>query len=65
MRINGILLCKVLLGKIVTTANVKGNEISGNADQYIEVENGSDIYLTIDVTIQRIVEKYLEQAFSI
>lgn len=48
-------------GKIVTTKDVKGKEISGNAQQYVEVENGSDIYLTIDVNIQRIVEKYLEQ----
>ena len=64
MRISGILLCKVLLGKIVTAANLNGSEISGNAEQYIEVENGSDIYLTIDVNIQRIVEKYLEQGVT-
>lgn len=48
-------------GKIVTTKDVNGQEISDNAQQYIEVENGSDLYLTIDVTIQDIVEKYLEE----
>lgn len=48
-------------GKIVTTTDVNKSEISDNAEQYVEVENGSDIYLTIDVTIQSIVEKYLEQ----
>ncbi len=48
-------------GKIVTTKDVDGSEISDNAEQYVEVENGSDIYLTIDADIQSIVEKYLEQ----
>ena len=48
-------------GKIVTTANVNGKEISDNAQQYVEVENGSDLYLTLDVDIQKIVEKYLKE----
>ena len=48
-------------GKIVTTKDVNGKEISGNAQQYVEVENGSNIYLTLDVEIQLIVEKYLEK----
>lgn len=48
-------------GKIVTTQDVNGSEISGTTEQYVEVENGSDIYLTIDVNIQKIVEEYLEQ----
>ena len=48
-------------GKIVTTKDVSGDVISGEAQQYVEVENGSDLYLTIDVEIQRTVEKYLEQ----
>lgn len=48
-------------GKIVTAKDVTGKEISDDAEQYVEVENGSDIYLTIDVNIQTIVEKYLEQ----
>ena len=48
-------------GKIVTTKDVSGSEISGDAQQYVEVENGRDLYLTIDVEIQRTVEKYLEQ----
>lgn len=48
-------------GKIVTTKDVNGKEISGNAEQYVEVENGSNIYLTLDVEIQGIVEKYLQK----
>ena len=49
-------------GKIVASADVHNDEISNQTQQYIEVENGSDIYLTIDVNIQSIVEKYLSQA---
>ncbi len=47
-------------GKIITTQDVNGSEISSTVQQYVEVENGSDLYLTIDVNIQMIVEKYLE-----
>lgn len=49
-------------GKIVRTTDVHSKEISSDTQQYIEVENGSDLYLTIDVNIQSIVEKYLKQA---
>ena len=48
-------------GKIVASADVHNDEISGETQQYIEAENGSDVYLTIDVNIQNIVEKYLSQ----
>ena len=48
-------------GKIVTTADVNHDEISRTAEQYVEVENGSNLYLTVDVNIQSIVEKYLEE----
>lgn len=48
-------------GKIVTTADVHHDEISRVAEQYVEVENGSDLYLTIDVNIQSIVEKHLAE----
>lgn len=48
----------------MTAANVNGKEISDNSEQYIEVENGSDIYLTIDVNIQSMVEKYLKEGVT-
>lgn len=48
-------------GKVVTVGNGKGSEISDNAQQYIDVENGSNLYLTIDVNVQNIVEKYLKE----
>ena len=51
-------------GKIVTTIDVHGNAISDEDEQYIATENGSNIYLTIDATIQGIAEKYLVQARS-
>ena len=49
-------------GKILASADVYNDEISGETQQYIEAENGSDVYLTIDVNIQNIVEKYLSEA---
>ncbi len=49
-------------GKIVTMQDVKKNAISDETEQYVPVENGSNIYLTIDLTVQQIAEKYLKQA---
>lgn len=53
-----------VVGKIVTTADVNNDEISSDASQYVEVENGSDLYLTIDVNIQSIMEKYLAEGVA-
>ena len=49
-------------GRIVTSTNVNKEAISDENEQYIPPQNGSDIYLTIDVYTQSIAEKYLEQA---
>lgn len=49
-------------GKIVTTTDLNNSEISDNYATYVEVENGSDIYLTIDINIQLISEKYIKEA---
>ena len=51
-------------GKIVTVQDVNKNAISDETEQYIPVENGSNIYLTLDITIQQIAEKYLKQAME-
>lgn len=51
-------------GKVVTTADVNNDEISSDTIQYVEVENGSDLYLTIDVNIQSIMEKYLAEGVA-
>ena len=47
-------------GKIVTTKDLNNSEISDNYSTYVEAENGSDVYLTIDINIQSIVEKYIK-----
>lgn len=49
-------------GRIVTTTNVNKQAISDENEQYIPAQNGSDIYLTLDATVQQVSEKYLEQA---
>ena len=49
-------------GKIVTVTDVNKSQISNDAQTYVEVENGSDLYLTIDVNIQNIIEGYIKQA---
>lgn len=49
-------------GKVVTIKDNKDNPISDEYEQYVASENGSNIYLTIDSTVQTIVENYLEQA---
>ena len=49
-------------GKIVTTTDLNNSEISDNHATYVEVENGSDVYLTIDINIQSTVEKYIAKA---
>lgn len=49
-------------GKIVTIGDVNNDQISDENEKYIPAENGSDIYLSIDASIQAICEKYLKQA---
>lgn len=49
-------------GRIVTTTDVNKNTISDDNEQYVPAENGSDIYLTIDVNVQKTAEKYIKQA---
>ena len=49
-------------GKIVSSKDVNQQEIPNTEESYIAPENGSDLTLTIDVNIQKIVEKYLKQA---
>lgn len=49
-------------GKVLTVTDVNDNAISDENEQYVASENGSNLYLTIDATIQGIAEKYLDQA---
>lgn len=49
-------------GKIITTTDINNSEISDDYSTYVAAEDGSDVYLTIDVNIQSIVEKYIKEA---
>ena len=47
-------------GKIERQTNAAGESLGG--EEYISAIDGNNLYLTIDMTIQSIVEKYLEEA---
>lgn len=49
-------------GKRTTIENAASGLIPDKDETYVAAENGSNITLTIDATIQSIVEKYLKQA---
>ena len=49
-------------GAIQKHADAKGGEIGAEGENYISAIDGNDLVLTIDLTIQSIVEKYLQEA---
>ena len=49
-------------GAIEKVTDSKGTEIGSEGEEYIPAINGDDIVLTVDLTIQSIAEKYLEEA---
>ena len=49
-------------GRIVTAKNAAGSEMPYKYDRYYSAQDGCDVTLTIDVTIQHFLEKHLEQA---
>lgn len=49
-------------GKIVSSQSASQEEIPNAEEKYIAAENGSDLTLTIDLNVQKTVEKYLQQA---
>jgi len=49
-------------GRLVTATDAVGTAMPYQYSQKIDATNGSNIYLTIDETIQAIAEKYMEQA---
>lgn len=48
-------------GRIVTAKNARGTNMPFEFEQNIDAEDGNNIYLTIDETIQSICEKYMKQ----
>lgn len=51
-------------GKIITAKNGLGQDMPYDYEQYIEPQNGYKLVLTIDQTIQSILEKYLEECLE-
>ena len=49
-------------GKILKITDARGTDLENEGEDYIAAINGKDIILSIDMTIQSIAEKYLEQA---
>lgn len=49
-------------GKILKLTDATGTDMGTDGEDYIPAEDGDDIVLTIDMTIQAIAEKYLAQA---
>lgn len=49
-------------GKILKLTDATGTDMGTEGENYIAAEDGDDIVLTIDMTIQAIAEKYLAQA---
>ncbi len=55
---------KGLPGRVVTAKNAMGTDMPFKYEKYINPENGANLVLTIDETIQHFVEKNLEQAVA-
>lgn len=51
-------------GRLVTATDASGTAMPFRYSQKIDAQDGSNIYLTIDETIQAIAEKYMEQAIE-
>ena len=49
-------------GSIVKLTDAKGGSLDKHGENYIDAIDGNDLILTIDATVQGIVEKYLEEA---
>lgn len=53
---------KGVSGNITTSIDASQSEIPNSEQSFIPAENGYNLTLTLDVNIQRIVEKYLQEA---
>ena len=47
-------------GRIITAQNARGTDMPFRYEQNVESEDGNNVYLTIDETIQSICEKYMQ-----
>lgn len=51
-------------GRIITAKNARGTDMPFQYEQNVEAEDGNNIYLTIDETVQSICEKYMKQGIA-
>lgn len=51
-------------GLLVTAKNNRGTDLKNFFQEYYEAEDGSDVYLTLDATIQELCEKYLQEGIE-
>ena len=49
-------------GRITKVKDASGGEVDGTLEKYTNAIDGNDVITTVDMTIQSIVEKYLEDA---
>lgn len=47
-------------GRLVSAKNAQGDDMPFQYDQYVQAQDGYDLVLTIDETVQSIVEKHLQ-----
>ncbi len=50
-------------GKYVTSKDAQGGQMPSKYDTYIDASNGANLVTTIDVTIQKALEKQLQQTY--
>ena len=55
-------ILKGVSGQITTSTDAANGEIPNSVESFVEAEDGYNLNLTIDVNIQRIVEKHLKKA---
>lgn len=48
-------------GRLISSQNALGTDMPFEYEQYVEAENGYDLVLTIDETVQSVLEKYLAE----
>ena len=50
-------------GKYITSKDAQGGQMPGKYDTYIDASNGANLVATIDVTIQKALEKQIKQSY--
>lgn len=51
-------------GRVTSAQDVNGNDIASKYESYVDAVDGTSVMLTIDWSVQSILEKYLEEAYQ-